>query len=441
MRTDSEAVLSTNGARWARRRWSWLLPPLLAAAMTTAALAATSEANWWGTPPINISRSGRIAAWQPDIAVGASGEAIVVWTDQGAAVQDPYTASGHGSSWSAPAVVSQTAHNSRFPDLTASGDRAFVTWVEPPSAVFEAELGISETRAITATVPCVDSGPRLAAGTNELHVLFSAGAANVPDIYHAVRPFTDTAWSAATRAYTSTSLYGSWWAALAVEHDGQTLHAVWENKGLSIRSVHYMSGTVSGFDVQWSSAITLSTGIANSGYPDIAVDSGGNVHVAWAELGPGGFSEQYVRYARYDAAAGSWALPAVRIDPVPAQANEESPTYIAPSVALCEAQSVRACVAWYGFRAGDPEAEEVLIRCSSDGGSSWSSMRTANVSRTTSQSAWEISMRPSIACDEEGLIHAVWQERAGNDLTSDYEVYYSREMRRTYFPLVLNGQQ
>jgi len=436
-----EPMETHRGQRRAHSRLLWLMVPLLGAITATVAFAAASDPDWRGTAPVNVSNSAGRAAWQPDIAIASSGQAIVVWSDEGASTRDPFTASNDGGAWSVPEVVSETAHDARFPDLLVVEDQAFVAWAEPPSVAFETEIGGGETRAITAAVALVDYGPRLAAGSNSLHILLSAGAANIPDIYHASRLLTDTVWSEATPAYTSTALFGSWWPALAADQEGQTLHAVWENKGSSVRSIQYISGTVNGVAVQWSSAITLSTGMTHASYPDIAVDFAGNVHVVWTEVGEGIYSDQYVRYTRYNASSSSWMTPTVRIDPVPVKANKDSPSYIAPSIALCpdDEEAVRTCVAWYGFRAGEPEAEDVLLRCSPDGGDSWSSSDTYNVSRTTTQSAWEISMRPSIACDADGLIHAVWQERAGEDPLQEYDIYYTREMHRIHLPLVLRN--
>jgi hypothetical protein len=73
-----------------------------------------------------------------------------------------------------------------------------------------------------------------------------------------------------------------------------------------------------------------------------------------------------------------------------------------------------------------------------DGGETWAGT-TLNVSRSTTPSGWEVSIRPLIAFDDGGTIHAVWQERAGSNVTEDYEVFYSASWKQVFLPLVVSG--
>jgi hypothetical protein len=444
MRPDrSSTRLQAGTGQWTRPALQWLacfLAPSLAVLAVGVVAASMSDPDWDGTTPENISHSTQPHAWQPDIAVDSSGRVVVVWSDEQTGGRNIYTTDNEGGEWSAPQVVSATAWTSHFPDVLAVDDRSFVAWVEPPTITYEAEIGVNGVRSISSPVPLVDAQPRLAASTDRLHVVLIASALNIPDIYHASRLLAGTAWPMAKRIYTSTAGLGSWWPALAVGPDGETLHVVWEDMEPSKQSmVMYMSGTVSGADVDWAPAITLSTGITQVTAPDIGVDSGGNVHVVWGEVGKEGYAEQYVRYTRYDTAGGSWTTPAARIDPNPVQVNEESPTHIVPKLALWEDDQVEVCVAWYGFRVGDPKAEEVLLRCSRDGGGTWSSAATENVSRSTTDRGWEVSMRPSIAFDGSGRLHVVWQERAGDVITEEYEIYYAAAAYQMFLPLVVRN--
>lgn len=425
------------GLRTGVSQRAWVFTPLMVVLTVSVTIAATSDPDWYGTPSENVSHSSQHRAWQPAIAADSSGQVVIAWSDERTGVRDIYATNGDGGAWSAPQAVAKTTKTSHFPDVLAVGDRPFVVWVEAPTAIRETEIGTGDMRLISSPVALVDAPPRLVGGAGRLHVVFSAGAANIPDIYYTSRLLTETVWLAAKRIYASPALFGSWWPALAISPDGGTLHAVWENKGLAIRSIAYMKGTVSGANVNWSSATTLSTGITRAINPDVAADSQGNVHVVWGEIGAGGYDEQYVRYTRYDAASDSWTTPAVLVDLNPVQTNPEIPLFVAPSLALWEkGNRVTVCVAWYGFWAGDPGAEEVLVRCSQDGGVTWSSAVTENTSRTTSSAGWEVSMRPAIAFDGWGRLHVAWQERAGDDLTEDYEVYYSRALSRVFLPLV-----
>jgi hypothetical protein len=365
-----------------------------------------------------------------------------VWSDETVADgRDIYFASGAGGAWSASQVVSNTPTSSLFPYVLAVGDRHFVAWVDGLSPqdreLFEAEIGTGETQAVPSSAAPELLQPCLAASTDRLHVVFGASNVGVPDLYHSSRPLAGGAWEQAQLIHASPTFFESTDPALAAGPAGDSLHLVWENKSAQSNSIMYMNGTVSGATVSWSPAITLSTGITFSIRPDIAVASNGDIHVTWGETIAGDYNEQYVRYTRYDADGGAWSASAVRIDPNPVRVNEDSPTYIGPAIAI-EGSGDKVCIAWHGFRDGDPGAEEILARCSSDGGDTWPSA-TENVSRSTTQAGWEVSIRPLLTFDPQGTLHVVWQERAGSDLKMDYEVYYSASRERVFLPLVLRN--
>jgi hypothetical protein len=414
----------------------------LMAGVSLASVAAT-DPDWNGTTPENVSYSDQHNAWQPDIEADSSGQMIVAWSDLRSGDRNIYTSEGSGGAWSTPQVVHDTTEESRYPDVLTVGDEVFVSWVDgkPPVAIYEAKRtgsGAWEVRQIPSPVSLVDTRARLAVGAGKLHAVFNARD-SVSDIYYASRLLTETSWPTATRIYTSTAWAGSWLPALAVGPDGETLHVVWQDHHSSQRTIRYMKGAVDGASVNWSSPITLSTGITWSTYPTIAADSDGNLHVAWGEQAAGGYDEQYVRYTRYDATGDSWTTPPVRIDPNPVQANKDSPTYIAPSLALWKGNDqVEVCGAWYGFRADDPSAEDVLLRCSRDGGNTWFS-ETENVSHSSDE-GWGISYMQSVAFDTSGQLHVVWQERTGEVVTDDYNVYYSRALNQVFLPLAMRSE-
>jgi hypothetical protein len=92
---------------------------------------------------------------------------------------------------------------------------------------------------------------------------------------------------------------------------------------------------------------------------------------------------------------------------------------------------VRLCIIWHGFRLSGL-AEEVLLSCSMDGGTSWSSPE--NVSRTPGST--EMSIRPAVALAASGHLHVAWQERLGPDPQWDYQVYYARSAPEVAMPLI-----
>jgi hypothetical protein len=310
--------------------------------------------------------------------------------------------------------------------------------MEPaPNKVYEAEIGVDGVRSIASPQAVVPAQIDLVASTDRLHIVFGADDQGVPDLFYASRDLAGTVWPTAKRIYTSTAIFGSSWPAMTVGPGGNTLHLVWQDMGSAIETAMYMSGTLSGPNVTWSPAIALSTGITKAVRPDVAVDSYGNVHVVWADIA-NGRDEQYVNYRRYDADSGSWTT-LVRVDATRVKVNKDNPTYIEPTLALWEqGGEVEVCVAWYGFREGDPIVEEVLLRCSGDGGDSWTA-GTRNVSRSSTVDEWEVSMRPAMTFDTLGQLHVAWQERAGS-ITNDYEIYYAASLPETvYLPLVLRN--
>ncbi len=396
-----------------------------------------SDPDWDGIEPENISNSGPDKARQPVIAADPSGRLVIVWSDQRSegTQRNIYAvlSDDNGHTWSAtPEAVAETEDDSLLPDALVVGDRIFVAWVDgnPPTAVYEAErteTGNWEARHIPSPVPLSAMRPRLAAGGGRLHVVFNAGGGNQPDILYAARPLTATAWPTATVVYTHTGT-GSWYPVLAAGPDEDTLHMVWEERAASdIRAIMYMSGTVNGADVNWTSPLTLSTGITLSVWPSIVADSSENLHVTWGkQIGTGGVEqrEQYVHYARYDAASGCWSIGGEPIDLDSVKVNEFRPTDITPSLALLERDDqVTVCVVWHGFRAGEQvePAEEVLLSCSRDGGLSWPSPQ--NVSRSPGEN--EISIAPSIAFDAQGRLHSAWEEHVGSSVVYNYEVYHT----------------
>jgi hypothetical protein len=275
-----------------------------------------------------------------------------------------------------------------------------------------------------------------------MHLLFHGGSDQAseawPSILYATRWLTGTAWSAAQVIVTPTVSVGFWYPAMAISPDGERAHLVWEEQAFGgVGAIKHMSGTVSADGVAWSQLETvLSDGATESVWPSVAADSSGNVHVVWAGIGGGPlWPEQHVHYVRYDGAIDEWS-PSARVDLEPVLVNPEVPFKVGPELASQEAGNQHTlCVAWCGYRAGEAAAEDVLVSCSRDGGTSWGA--PLNVSR--SPEAGETSVRQSIAIDEIGELHVAWQERSGADPQHrDYEIYYTRcvEPKKVFLPLV-----
>jgi hypothetical protein len=446
--TSQSHVLVPGGSRQARltRLWLTWLVALLAVGMTVSVSIAADDPDWGGSEPENISNSPVNRAWQSVIAGDPEGRMVVAWSDQSVegAHRNIYIrrSDDNGHTWSVPEVISETARESALPDVCIVGGRSFVTWVDQLTvggqnvAIYEAEVGASSVRRIPSATTLSSTRPRLAAGSDELYVVFNAGA----NILYAARPLAATAWPTAMAIYTSTAALGPWFPMLALGSDEETLHVVWQEIDFGQWAIRYMRGKLNGAQVDWEPAHTLALRAAEMFYPAIAADSSGDLHVVWGEtVGTGGLEQrdQYVRYTRYDAGTGQWGTPAVWVDDEPVRVNRDNPTYTAPGLALLERDSqVQVCVTWHGFREGD--AEDVLLSCSRDGGQSWSSPQ--NVSHNSDTGA--VSIAPSITFDGAGQVHSVWQEHSaamGDSVIYDCQVYHSYALSKTFLPFIVRN--
>ncbi len=273
-------------------------------------------------------------------------------------------------------------------------------------------LNVQNVRKVLAFQPHLAAGPG-----DELHLALQGGLGTSPDILYSRKADGASSWPTAQMVFEHTAT-GSHNPAIAVTADGKTVHLAWqENVSGDKSEIYYMRGQWSGSAISWNSAVSLSEGITRSVRPSIVVESSSKVHVVWGEQAAG-YVEQYVRYARSDNGGSSWTTPK-RVSGTPVSANNVAPTDIAP--ALVRTPSGGLCVAWHGFRPNaDYEAEEIYISCSLDQGGSWS--RLVNISRSPET----ISVRPVLAVASDGFLHVAWQELAGANPVTDFEIFYSR---------------
>jgi hypothetical protein len=410
-------------------------------ALTVDAPAATEAASWrrWSAPR-NISQCPTDRATYPSLAAADYGRAIyLAWTDGRALAKDIYYAKSvdGGWSWQNPTPVYPTAKDSWRPSLAVSGGNAYVAWADSLSAIShdtkQIVLGGGSPSTVANTNKVLAYMPRLAAGPGgELHLALQGGLGTSPDILYSRKAAGASSWPAAAVVFTHTGS-GSHNPAIAVSADGQTVHLVWqENFSGDQSEIFYMRGQWSGGNIAWQPAVTLSQGITRSVRPSILIEegsgSGSRVHVAWGEQ-TSGYSEQYVRYIRSDNGGVSWGT-TKRVLATPVSANNVAPTDIAPS--LARTPSGALCVAWHGFLPdASIEAEDVYLSCSTDLGVYWS--LPVNISR----SAEVISIRPALAVAADGILHLAWQELAGGDPVTEYQIFYAHSAPNTVMlPLI-----
>lgn len=408
---------------------------------------AMTDPDWTGTTPTNISQSDTDEARQPAVAVGPSGQIVAVWRDRSQGGSWPNIYAANLSHQQSPELVSETRAKSQLPDVVILDGRVYIAWTDEGSTnesttfrVYEAELGGSR-RLVPIPMADAPSGiataPRLAVGRDTLHIVFNAVnvEAKGSHIYYSSRDLDNTTWSEASRVHTFPDGSLSWFPALAVNSEEDELHVVWERVSNVGRGVWYSHGSPSGSDVSWTTPRQLSTDNIPSLKPDIAVSSGGDIHVVWGEAG-GEKNSYYVRYCRYDPGQKRCSE-SKRIDTDRVFINQINPTEPSPRLALWETQSeVRLCVTWHGFRTGD--AEDALVSCSRDGGETWERPRTMSAFPAAAAEGQDPSIRPSLVFDASGTLHGVWQQRV--DIVSAqpyYEIYYARATNCVFLPLVI----
>ncbi|MFC2156051.1 sialidase family protein, partial [Acidobacteriota bacterium] len=151
----------------------------------------------------------------------------------------------------------------------------------------------------------------------------------------------------------------------------------------------------------FSAPILISGTLKDSLYPDIAVDSNGNVNVAWFDWPYLGNCDIY--YRRSTDFGATW-------DTIVNISNSTNDSK-APSIAVDDTGNIN--VAWYDDYSS--YVHEIKFKRSTDSGATWGS--TVTVSNYTGY-----ARRPDIALDSSGNLNLVWT--GGNP--GDYEIYFSR---------------
>ncbi len=426
---------------------------LMALIGATAVYAADSS---WGQDgaqptPTNLSISGDIR--QPALALNSGGQPIVAWSAIGAAptyypkgifMAQPGTA--------AQALATTGTQDAWAPDLTYYNDQLSAAWVQgsfPYPGTIMQKTGTEGPRTVF-TPTYGYTTPRLLVGQDRYHMFFaSARSANdfsKADLYYTYRRFSDAQWIAPTviitRSQANPPNGGIWYPHAALSSDKSVAHLVWEQTAgtVSVIGVWYTRGVWQAAQerFEWGPLTRLSPTTQNGVRPKVTVDGAGRVHVAWVEQQfSGGATLQYINYRRYE--GGQWYPPltqaGLRLDPDPVQVNTYRPTW---STISLDSRGNTLCVAWHGYRA-DPGAsgnEEILMRCSKNGGQSWD-VTISNASETPER----LSLFPSLKLGAGGTLHIAWEEHQGGLVyTTNYDTYYRQgpvPREKVYLPLTL----
>jgi hypothetical protein len=393
-----------------------------------------NDSYWLGwTVPVNLSQCPNKQATYPTLGVTSDGRTLyLAWTDGRAASKDIYcaTSADGGWGWMAPRPAWATAADSWRPSLVISNTTPLLAWAESLSstghATYQMALGGTAPETVPNDHTLLAYAPRLALGPGgELHLALQGGIEPKPDILYSRREAGASEWPTATVVFDSQHS-GSYYPAVAVSADGQTTHLVWQEKFSGYESeIYYLRGRRSGEEIIWEAATSLSQGILRSVRPAITLqarpDAGETVYVAWGEQ-ESGYDTQYVRFSRSDNGGSDWTPPS-RVTPQFVKTNKLAPTDVAPALAVTPAGVL--CAAWHGFPPGTtPEAEEVYLACSTDGGAHW------NIPVNVSHSPETISIRPVLAVGRDSILHLAWQDQElqSDNPVSEYQIFYTHSL-------------
>ncbi len=216
-----------------------------------------------------------------------------------------------------------------------------------------------------------------------------------------------------TEVVSTESTVGSWWPSLAVDTLGN-IHVAWYDEtdyagaGTDL-DIFYKRWEASTFS--WTTTEVVSTVSGAASYsPSLAVDTSGNVHLAWHDLtdyaGAGG-TDYDIFYIRWDASSSSWTTTEI----VSTESTGSSST---PSLAVDTSGNVH--VAWEDFTdyAGAGTDRDIFYKRWDVSSSSWTTAEVVSID------SYQLVYRPSLAVDTSGNVHIAWEDKIG----TDYDIFY-----------------
>ena len=200
---------------------------------------------------------------------------------------------------------------------------------------------------------------------------------------------------------------------LAVDSDGN-IHVAWydyTDYGGSDTDVDvFYKAKIGG---SWTSTEVVSTeSTGDSDYPSLAVDSDGNIHVAWRDYTDYGGAGTDVDVFYKAKIGGSWAFTEV-------VSTESTGASYHPSLAVDPDGNIH--VAWQDDTDYDGSGTDVDVFYKVKIGGSWTSTEVVSTESTDGSSS------PSLAVDPDGNIHVAWYDYTDyGGAGTDADVFYKR---------------
>lgn len=246
------------------------------------------------------------ATWSryPRVAADSSDNPHVVWRDAMSGDWEVYhkTSTDGGATWLASRRLTWTSGSSGDPAIAIDpADNLHVVWADDTPGNFEIFYRKSPDGGATwaanrqLTWTAEDSVfPMLSADpSGHLHLVWGDNTPGSTEIYYKKSTDGGATWTPAKRiTWGSSLLIGP---DIATDPSGNP-HVVWMDDTSGNDEIYYTKSTNGGDNWSLSNRLTWNPG--RSGWPDIATDPSGNVHVVWQDNTPGNtqiFYKQYIK--------------------------------------------------------------------------------------------------------------------------------------------------
>jgi len=324
---------------------------------------------WSANTQVN-NDAGFADQYAPSLAVDSSGNIYAAWKDERNKYSDIYFAKSTdgGATWST--------------DVTVDNDTGLAS--EPSLAVN---------------------------GSGNLYVAWDDRSWNY-DIYFAKSTDGGATWSEDVKANDDAGPGFEGHPSLAVDGGGN-LYAVWEDGAYGSSDyysnafyvdegdIYFAKSTDSG--ATWSASVQVDDDDRWSDTPNLAVDSSGNIYVAWTDM-----IEDNIYFAKSTDGGTTWSAD-FQVNDDAGSASESN-----PSLAVDGNGSLY--MAWEDQRNGE---DDIYFAKSTDGGATWS----ANVKVYDTYWQNQEGYNPSLAVDGNGNVYVAWEN---NYLHSSSYIYFAK---------------
>jgi phosphatidylethanolamine-binding protein (PEBP) family uncharacterized protein len=367
-------------------------------------LNAQAQALVFSTPT-NVSKSGDYS-WSPQVAVDAAGNINVVWEDDstGSASTIFFSRSTDGgTTFSTPKPLSNGLGSPTSPRIAVDSNGGInVVWVDNILGNYVVFFSRSSDGGLTFTPKSLPNGP---ADAGNPQVAVDTGG-NICVVWEnddiTLGAFFSHSMDGGSSFSTPINLatnnpagsLGSYAPQIAIGVDG-SINVVWQDT-VGVQSVIRFSRSADHGANFFPAPTHVSTDVGNSTSPQIALDSSGNINIAWVDDSPGNFAIFFARSTDKGA-----TFPSVKNI-----SNSAGDTSGSPQVGTDASGNI--LVAWQKNLLSTIDHDIYFAR-SSDGGATFSPVPPRNVSNSANAGD---SMFPWMTVDTSGDINLGWQYRS-----------------------------